>query len=283
VNRLSGAARSGFSRGLIELRHMFTTPQDLVAFLLPTVIFMVAMAFLRVVPTGATGLSIGTLMVTSVLGSNVCFSGLVSMTQSLSTEREDGTLLRAKAVPNGMLSYLIGKVVLIAGASTVGLVITLTYALVVFDEVTVPGPVGWLKLAAVLVFGLFATMPLGAVLGAVFSNPRMVGFVTMPIMGLMGVSGILYPITVLPVWVQWIAQAFPMYWLGLGMRSALLPDSALAVEIGQSWRGWETFGVLGVWAVIGLALAPAVLRRMARRESGSSVAARREKAMQRIG
>jgi ABC-2 type transport system permease protein len=88
---------------------------------------------------------------------------------------------------------------------------------------------------------------------------------------------------VLPEWVQWIAQVFPMYWLGLGMRSALLPDSALAVEIGHSWRGWETFGVLGIWAVIGLALAPAVLRRMARRESGSTVAARREKAMQRIG
>jgi ABC-2 type transport system permease protein len=45
----------------------------------------------------------------------------------------------------------------------------------------------------------------------------------------------------------------------------------------------ETVAVLGVWAVAGLVLAPVVLRRMARRESGSSVAARREKAMQRIG
>ncbi|HEY0496885.1 MAG TPA: ABC transporter permease [Kutzneria sp.] len=283
MNRLSSAARSGFSRGLIELRHMFTTPQDMVAFLLPTVIFMVAMAFLRAVPTGATGLSIGTLMVTSVLGSNVCFSGLLTMTQALSTEREDGTLLRAKAVPNGMLAYLIGKVVMITGATVVSLAITLTYALLMFDQVTVPGPAGWLKLAAVLVFGLLATMPLGAVLGSVFANPRMIGFASMPIMALLGVSGILYPITELPEWVQWVAQAFPMYWLGLGMRSGLLPDSALAVEIGHSWRGWETFGALGVWAVIGLVLAPAVLRRMARRESGSTVAARREKAMQRIG
>lgn len=283
MNRLSGAARSGLQRGLIEFRQMFTTPQDLLAFLLPSVIFMVVMGFLQSVPTGAAGLSIGTLMVTSVLGSNVCFSGLLTLTQALSTEREDGTLLRAKAVPNGMLAYLIGKVVVITGATVVSLVITLTYALLVFDGIAVPGPAGWLKLVAVLVFGLFATMPLGAVLGSVFATPRMVGFVSMPIMGLLGVSGILYPITLLPVWVQWIAQVFPMYWLGLGMRSALLPDSALAVEIGHSWRGWETFGVLAVWAVIGLALAPAVLRRMARRESGSTVAARREKAMQRIG
>jgi len=44
----------------------------------------------------------------------------------------------------------------------------------------------------------------------------------------------------------------------------------------------ETVGVLGVWAVLGLVLAPMVLRRMARRESGSAVDARRQKALQRV-
>jgi ABC-2 type transport system permease protein len=37
--------------------------------------------------------------------------------------------------------------------------------------------------------------------------------------------------------------------------------------------------VLGVWAVIGLLLAPILLRRMARRESGSTLAAARERIM----
>jgi ABC-2 type transport system permease protein len=39
------------------------------------------------------------------------------------------------------------------------------------------------------------------------------------------------------------------------------------------------FAVLGVWAVLGMVLAPIVLRRMARRESGSTVAAARERYM----
>jgi hypothetical protein len=68
---------------------------------------------------------------------------------------------------------------------------------------------------------------------------------------------------------------------GFRMRSALLPASMAAAEIGGSWRHLETVGVLGLWAVAGLVLAPIVLRRMARRESGSRVAERREKAMQR--
>jgi ABC-2 type transport system permease protein len=74
---------------------------------------------------------------------------------------------------------------------------------------------------------------------------------------------------------------FPVHWLGLGMRSALLPDALAAAELGASWRHVETAAVLGAWAVLGLLLAPVVLRRMARRESGSTVAARRQKATQR--
>jgi ABC-2 type transport system permease protein len=77
-----------------------------------------------------------------------------------------------------------------------------------------------------------------------------------------------------------MAQVFPVYWLGLGMRSALLPSELAAVEIGGSWRHLETLGVLGVWAVAGLVVAPFILRRMARRESGSAVAARRDRALQ---
>jgi ABC-2 type transport system permease protein len=41
--------------------------------------------------------------------------------------------------------------------------------------------------------------------------------------------------------------------------------------------------MLGTWAMLGLVVAPIVLRRMARRESGSRVAEHREKALQRIG
>ena len=96
---------------------------------------------------------------------------------------------------------------------------------------------------------------------------------------MIAVSGVFYPITSLPVWLQWVGQVFPVYWLGLGMRSTMLPADAAAAEIGDSWRHLETFGMLGLWAVVGLALAPRVLRRMAERESGSAVEERRQRAM----
>ncbi len=107
--------------------------------------------------------------------------------------------------------------------------------------------------------------------------------VTLSLFGTIAISGIFYPIAGLPGWLQGLAQVFPLYWLGLGMRSVFLPDSLAAAEIGHSWRHLETFGVLAGWAILGLALAPILLRRMASRESGSAVQARRERALSRVG
>jgi ABC-2 type transport system permease protein len=102
------------------------------------------------------------------------------------------------------------------------------------------------------------------------------------ITGIVFVSGIFTPLATMATWVQILGQLTPTYWLGLGLRSTLLPEAAVAVEIDGSWRTGLTIAVLAAWAVVGLLLAPRLLRRMARRESGSGVAARREKAMQRV-
>ncbi|MFK3983198.1 ABC transporter permease [Micromonospora sp. NPDC050397] len=276
------AARSGLARGGIELRQTFTTAQDLWTYFFPTAILLVVMFFTRDVSVPGTNFSLGARTLPSAIGMGVAFGGLVNVAQQLIVEREDGTLLRAKAVPNGMFGYLIGKIVLISGITVVSIVIQLVPGAFVVDGLALDSVTAWLTLAWVVLLGLVATMPIGAILGSLFDNPRNMGLIMLPIMGLVASSGIFYPITGYPAWLQGIAQVFPIYWLGLGMRSALLPDELSAVEIGESWRHLETLGVLGVWAVVGLVAAPVVLRRMARRESGSRVAARLEKAMRRV-
>jgi ABC-2 type transport system permease protein len=283
MNTVLLGARSGVSRGLIEFRNMLTNFQDIFAAIFPNVILLAVMFFMRGATVPGVNFSLGASVLPSAIGMGIASGGMLALAQQLLVEREDGTLLRAKAVPNGMMGYLVGKIVLVSGITLVGVLLQLIPGLLLFDQVGVRGPVGWLMLVAVIVLGLVATLPLGAILGSLFQNPRNMGLVMFPILGLIGISGIFYPITQLPVWVQWIGQIFPIYWLGLGMRSVLLPGQLAAVEIGHAWRQPETLGVLLVWAVAGLLLAPMVLRRMARRESGSSVAARREKAMQRLG
>ncbi|MFY1575446.1 ABC transporter permease [Verrucosispora sp. WMMD703] len=276
------AARAGLSRGRIELRQSFTNAETLWGYLFPTVVLLVVMFFLRGAKVPGTEFSLGAQTLPSTLGMTVAFGGLVSMASILTVEREDGTLLRAKATPNGMFGYLISKITLVSGMTLVSVALLLVPGLFLFDVLALDSIGAWLTLAWVMLVGMVATMPVGAVFGSLLSNPRNMGLIMLPMMGLIATSGIFYPITAMPGWLQAVAQVFPIYWLGLGMRSALLPEAMAAVELGDSWRHLETLLVLGGWAVAGLVLAPVVLRRMARRESGSSVAARREKAMQRV-
>lgn len=283
MNVSASILRAGLTRGLIELRQTFTTPQDLWGYLFPNTVLLIVMIFMRDASVPGTAFSLGSRTLPSVIGVGILFGGMVSMMMALIIEREDGTLLRAKAIPHGMTGYLVGKVVLVSGMTLASTAIVLVPGVILFDGLATGGAGSWITLAWVLVIGLVATMPLGAVLGSLFSNPRNSGIVMLPVMGLVAISGIFYPIGDFPVWLQWIAQVFPVYWLGLGMRSALLPNELAAVEIGQSWRHLETLGVLGLWALTGLVLAPMVLRAMARKESGSTVAARREKALRRVG
>ncbi|MFF2963923.1 ABC transporter permease [Streptomyces sp. NPDC057963] len=282
MNPTTTALRAGWTRGMIEIRQSVTNTGDIFNHFFWPVLMLVVMFFMRDVDFGSSGFMLGTLVLPSILGMNASMA-MVTMSQQLTADREDGTLLRAKATPNGMVGYLVGKILSVSGCLLIDLAIFLIPGLIIIDGLSIGSGSAWLTLAWVLVLGLMATLPIGAVLGSVFTSARSQGLLILPILAMIGISGIFYPITSLPDWVQGLAQVFPVYWLGLGMRSALLSDAAVSVEIGDSWRHLETVGVLGGWALVGLLLAPAVLRRMARRESGSSVAARREKALQRVG
>lgn len=282
MNPTLSALQAGIRRGGIELRQTLTNFGDLWGHLFLPGVFLIVMFFLRGRSVPGTNVTLGTMIMPSVLGMQIALNGLATVAGVLILEREDGTLLRAKATPNGMLGYLVGKIVQISGTTLISLALILVPSLFIFDGLAADSLGSWFTLAWVLLLGLVATLPIGAIFGSLFSSPGNMGIIMLPMIGLTAISGIFYPITSFPLWLQWIAQVFPIYWLGLGMRSALLPHAQVSVELGQSWRHLETAGVLGLWAIIGLALAPIILRHMARHESGSSVAARREKAMQRV-
>jgi len=272
------AIRSGFRAGRIELRQNFTGTAVISQLFWP-VATLVAIWLLR--DLTVAGVRLGPLILPSAVGMFVAL-GMLLTVQQLAADREDGTLLRAKATPHGIRGYLIGKFVNVSATVLAYLFILLVPGALLIGGLSI-SLTGWLTLAWVLAFGLTATQALGAVFGALVRSSRGAGVMSVPVIGLIAISGIFYPITALPGWLQAIGQAFPIYWLGLGMRSAVLPADTRTVEIGDSWRHLETVAVLGAWAAVGLIVAPIVLRRMARKESGSRVAQRREQLQQRVG
>lgn len=282
------ATRLGLARGWTEFRHTLTSASDLGSYLLNSVIFLAILLFMdgndmENTALHGTGVTQGALAMPGVLAMMLVFGGVLSMAQLLATDREDGTLLRAKAIPRGTHGYLVGKVVTVALMTLMSMLIILLPSVLLLDGLRFTAS-GWLTVLWVVGLGLVATLPLGAITGSLFANPRAVaGTLSLVLIGLTAVSGVFFPITMLPEWVQWAVQVFPIYWLALGLRSGMLPDAAVAEEIGESWRHLETVGALGAWAVLGLLVAPVVLRRMARRESGANLEERQRRALQRIG
>jgi ABC-2 type transport system permease protein len=284
MNPFTHAIRVGISRGWIEFMNSLRAPQDLVFYIGVSGGALAMLVANSDSPVEGTSVLMPSVLLPSILAALLVFGNVIGPAYTIAAEREDGTLLRSKALPYGTTGYATGQVVLNSAGMVPPLAIIIVPSLFLFDSVMSRGAVGWLLVIALLVLGTLATLPIGIIAGSLAKSSRLVGtWVMAPLVGLVMISGILGPIDNLWGWVQGVAQVFPMYWLGLGMRTAFLPDSAVTYELGDSWRTVEVFGVLGAWAIAGLVLAPIVLRRMARREAGSLVEARKQEQLQRIG
>lgn len=283
MNPTMHAIRTGLGRGWTEFKLSMRSTQDQGFFLFTAIVVLGYLWFNRNNMLEGTELSYPAVALPSILGAMIVFGLIVGPAYTFAMEREDGTLLRSKAAPGGIIGYLSGHVL----ANSLGLVPSLLVILVpgffLFDGIMSRGPAGLWTLLWVAVLGFVAVLPIGMIIGALVPGVQKVGtWGMLPVLVMGAISGIFFPIQELWGWVQGVAQALPMYWLGLGMRSAFLPDSFAVIEIGGSWRTGQTVLVLAVWAVAGLAIAPSVLRRMARRQSGSAVEAARDAATQWI-
>ena len=275
------AVRIGLRRGRTLFRQVITTGDGIMNTLFWNGIPLVILFLNRGNTVEGTDLSFAAVALPGFLGLMVT-SAAYGPAYYLAAEREDGTLLRAKAVPYGIIGYVTGIVTQAVLETLIGVVILLVPGWILFDGLTINGIGDWVTFVAVIVLGLLATIPMGIVIGSVVKSPRMIGGIGLFVIGGMAaISGIFIPLQDLPPWLAAIGQALPTYWVGLGMRSVFLPDAAMALEIGGSWRQLEMFLVLTAWSVAGLLAAPVVLRRMTRRATGSSLEASRAEALQR--
>jgi len=278
MNPTLRAARLGLSRGWIEFKQSLRNSQDISWNIGVAVIILAVLWWQR--GSEVNGVSLALLTLPSLLGMGIANGGFVGAAGTLSYDREDGTLLRAKAVPQGMVGYLFSRLVTITLTTLMSFIIILP-AVFFIDGLTIDG-FGVVTLIWIFFLGLLATAPWGAIVGSLVKNSTSGwGLTFMPMVALVAISGIFYPITALAGWIQFIAQLFPVYWLGLGARSIFLPDSAAANELGGSWQLPIVALVLTAWAIVGTIIALRVMKRMARRESGSNVEKRRQEVMQR--
>lgn len=264
----------------IDLRTNLLTGAGM-SYLITPAITIAVMVFLRDSTVMESTISAAQHLLPGMLAFGLVIGGVVGVASELMMEREDGTLLRMKAVPHGLQGFLAGKTLTHLLLNLVSAVLIVIPAVTLFPEIAPASPANWLGLLVVFVVAVVVTIPLGALLGAALRGFGQLGIAMFGVYGLAAVSGIFYPLAALPAWLQVVGQVFPMYWLGLGFRHSMLPAEAALLEVGGTWRTVEMVVVLGAWLVVGIVGAPIALRRMIRGVSGSKVAESRDRMLSR--
>jgi ABC-2 type transport system permease protein len=282
MNANANAVRAGIRRGLIEFGISWRTPSE-ASFMVIGIATVAAVLWINRDEELATGVPSIAFIVPSILTIQLVFVACYGLATVMVTEREDGTIIRARSLPTGLRAYATALTTKTMAELVVTVGVTLVIVAVMFGRALGLDLGDAAIVLGMFVLGTIALTTLGMVIGAAFRNPRSVSGWGFLILGaIVFASGLVVPLANLPVWLQIIGQATPLYWIGHGMREAFLPLEMAALEIGGEWRPGLAFAVVGAWAVAGLVLAPTVLRRVARRETGSLLEARRDAALQRV-
>ncbi len=189
----------------------------------------------------------------AMLAAGVLLSGLQNMAVDIAMERSDGTLKRLAGTPLSPVSYFIGKIGQVLVTAILQAAVLIAVAGLVFD-VTLPTDAdAWLTFAWVFLLGVTTCSILGIGLSGLPRTGKSASAVIIPVVLILQfISGVYIQFSMLPEWLQNVANVFPLAWLAHGMRSVFLPDSFKTLEAGEVWDLTGVALVCGIWLVAGL-------------------------------
>ena len=197
------------------------------------------------------GLDYVDFLVPGVIAMSVMQTGIFGVTFTFIQYRNQGVLRRLKATPIRPHHFLTGQVLTRLIASILQTVVLLGVAVLVFD-LNVEGNVGVLLLLAVVGGVLFLSMGF-AISGYAKSEEVGAPLTNVIALPMMFLSGVFFPIDILPGPVEAVVQYLPLTYLVHGVREVAMQGESIA------GIGWDFLG-LGVWTVLAFALAARAFR-----------------------
>ena len=157
----------------------------------------------------------------------VVFGALSGVGFAISREREQGTMDGLLVSPIARLSIISGKIIAQTVRGLIQGLLILGISMVVFG-VTIYGSPALMFL--VMLLGVASFVGVGIILTSVAPEQEtaqmMVMLLQFPMMFL---SGILFPISQLPGWMQWIGKALPLYYAADALRRVVILNAGLDV------------------------------------------------------
>jgi ABC-2 type transport system permease protein len=171
----------------------------------------------------------------------VVLAGISGLAWSVLDDRERYRMLRYVYVsPNDFIVILLGRGVARLAVGAVGGAITIAVGVLLLGVPFDISAIDWPLLAACTVLGTIAIVAIGVMLAAICLQTRQESWSYPEALagGLFLVSGVVFPLAVLPPVVQVIGLVTPLTWWVEGMRLAVFPGGPSSIGGDQSL--WHT-------------------------------------------
>lgn len=247
---LPGVLRTARARSRVELATFFRNRQSLVFTLLFPIIMLSVLGSIFSGNVEGTDVDFKQVFIAGITAAgvmSVAFSGLAI---NIAVERDSGMLRRIASSPMPKSAYFVGKVVRVGVTAVIETVVLLVIAVTAFDLPLPHDVMRWVTLVWVLLLGSVACSLMAVAYSSLIPNSSSAApIVTPPFIVLQFISGVFFPFSQLPAWMQTVAAWFPLKWMAQGLRYVFLPDSFQRVEPAGSWELGRIALVLGIWTV----------------------------------
>ena len=265
--RLPGTFRVGFARARIELRNFFReTDGMLFTFALPVLLLLIFGAIFNG-NVGNTGVSYRQYFIAGIIASGMMSTTFNILGSQVAVEREEGTLKRLAGTPMPKTAYFLGKILFATVLTVMETIIMLAVGMLVYGLKLPTQPAQWVTLVWVFLLSVATCTLLGMAASTVPRSSRSAAaIISLPYLLLQFISGVYFPFTTLPKFMQEIAAIFPLKWMCQGLRSVFLPNVALTAEPAGSWEHWKVALILLAWGIAGLYLCLTSFRWLSRND-----------------
>jgi ABC-2 type transport system permease protein len=180
-------------------------------------------------------------------------TAVVSTALSVVREKERGTMEQVRMAPLGPVPYLLGKTMPYLVISFFSAILVIVSAMLLFD---LPMRGSWGSLCLSIALFLIGAQAQGLLISTIAESQQVAFQVALlsSLLPTMILSGFIFPISSMPIVVQWITHIVPARYFLVALRSIVLKGADITAF-------WQDLGALAIFATIAMGLASLRLRR----------------------
>lgn len=253
--RTNTLVRSTLSLSRTELLAFFRDKRSLVFVLAFPVMLLVIFGaiFKDSISGGGVTIPVKQLFMAGIIAAGVLSCGFQGLAINIVQERESGLIRRLATSPMPKAAYFIAKMVRVLVTTVVEVAILMAISVLAYGLPLPSSLYGWMTLVWVVLLGAAACALMGMSYTAIIPSQNAAAPVVTPVfIALQFISGVFFPLSQLPAWMQNVGAVFPLRWMAQGLRSVFLPPELAMAEPAHSWELNRVAIFLLLWVVGGL-------------------------------